>query len=96
MQLYMSSIVLIHHIIFWLYLYILNILFFKYSCTNIFHRRSLCTFYRRIKNDLIIIFTKRAPCSILSILSQIVEHTEIDEHLEKNTENLMVEHKFYT
>ena len=42
MQLY----VLIHHIIFWLYLYSLNILyFFKYSYTNIFHRRSLCTFY---------------------------------------------------
>ena len=38
--------VLIHHIIFWLYLYFLNILyFFKYSCTNIFHRRSLYTFY---------------------------------------------------
>ena len=38
--------VLIHHIIFWLYLYLLNFLyFFKYSCTNIFHRRSLCTFY---------------------------------------------------
>ena len=38
--------VLIHHIIFWLYLYFLNILyFFKYSCTNILHRRSLCTFY---------------------------------------------------
>ena len=31
---------------FWLYLHFLNILyFFKYSCTNIFHRRSLCTFY---------------------------------------------------
>ena len=38
--------VLIHHIMFWLYLYFLNILyFFKYSCTNIFHRRSLFTFY---------------------------------------------------
>ena len=38
--------VLLHHIIFWLYLYFLNILyFFKYSCTNIFHSRSLCTFY---------------------------------------------------
>ena len=38
--------VLIHHIIFWLYLYFLNILyFFKYSCTNIFHRHSLCTLY---------------------------------------------------
>ena len=38
--------VLIHHIIFWLYLYFLNILyFFKYSCTNIFHRCSLCTFF---------------------------------------------------
>ena len=31
---------------FWLYLYLFNILyFFKYSCTNIFHRHSLCTFY---------------------------------------------------
>ena len=31
---------------FWHYLYFLNILyFFKYSCTNIFHRRSLCIFY---------------------------------------------------
>ena len=39
--------VLIHYIIFWLYLYFSNILyFFKYSCSNIFHRRSLCTFYR--------------------------------------------------
>ena len=38
--------VLIHHIILGLYFYFLNILyFFKYSCTNIFHRRSLCTFY---------------------------------------------------
>ena len=28
------------------FIYFLNILyFFKYSCTNIFHRRSLCTFY---------------------------------------------------
>ena len=37
--------VLIHNIIFWLHLYFLNILyFFKYSCTNIFHRCSLCTF----------------------------------------------------
>ena len=46
--------VLIHHIIFWLYLYFLNILyFFKYSCTNIFHRRSLCTFYYGIISYLI-------------------------------------------
>ena len=38
--------VLIHHIIFCHYLYFLNILyFFKYSCPNIFHRCSLCTFY---------------------------------------------------
>ena len=30
----------------WLYLYFLNILYlFKYSCTNIFYRRSLCTLY---------------------------------------------------
>ena len=40
--------VLINHIIFWLYLYFLNILyFFKYSSTNIFHRRSLFTFYMK-------------------------------------------------
>ena len=38
--------VFIHHISVWLYLYFLNILyFFKYSCTNIFHRRSPYTFY---------------------------------------------------
>ena len=39
--------VLIHHVIFRLYLYFLNIVlyFLKYSCTNIFHRRSLYTFY---------------------------------------------------
>ena len=44
MQLYMSWYI----IYFWLYLYFLNILyFFKYSCINIFHRRSLCTFYQR-------------------------------------------------
>ena len=40
---------LIYHIIFWLYLYFLDILyFFKYSCTNILHRRSPCTFYLNI------------------------------------------------
>ena len=33
---------------FWLYLNFLNILyFFKYSCANIFHRRSLCTFHMK-------------------------------------------------
>ena len=38
--------VLIHRIIFWLYLYFSNIrYFFKYSCTSIFRRRSLCTSY---------------------------------------------------
>ena len=45
---YANIYVLIHHIIVWLYLYLilLNILyFFKYSCINIFHRRSLCTSY---------------------------------------------------
>ena len=37
----------LHHIIFRLYLYFLNIVlyFFKYSCTSIFHRHSLYTFY---------------------------------------------------
>ena len=34
---------------FWLYLYFQNVLyFFKYSCTNIFHRRSLYTFYQNL------------------------------------------------
>ena len=37
--------VLIHHIFFWLYLYFI-LYFCKYSCTNIFHRRSFCTFYQ--------------------------------------------------
>ena len=46
MQLYMSWYIISF---FWLYLYFLNILyFFKYSCANIFHRRSLCTFYDSI------------------------------------------------
>ena len=37
------------HIIFWLYLYFLNNLyFFKYSCTNVFHSHSLYTFYNKI------------------------------------------------
>ena len=36
----------IHNIIYGLDVYFLNIVyFFKYPCTNIFHRRSLCTFY---------------------------------------------------
>ena len=36
----------IHHIMFWLYPYFLDIIYFiKYSCINIFHRRSLCVFY---------------------------------------------------
>ena len=40
---------LIHNIIFRLYLYFLNILyFFKYFGYNIFHRRSLYTFYHEI------------------------------------------------
>ena len=55
MQLY----VLIHHIIFWLYLYFINILYcFKKSCTNIFHRRSFCTFnkwYHAMRNEISII-----------------------------------------
>ena len=38
--------VLLHHIIFRRYLCFLKILYiFKYTCTNIFHRRSLYTFY---------------------------------------------------
>ena len=47
---YVIIYVLIYHIIFWLYRYFLNIFYFsKYSCTNIFHRRSLCTFHDVIK-----------------------------------------------
>ena len=43
MQLYMPWYIIYF---FWLYLYFLNILyFFKYSCTNIFHIRSLNTFF---------------------------------------------------
>ena len=36
---------LIHQIIFRFCLLKYSLFFFKYSCTNIFHRRSLCTFY---------------------------------------------------
>ena len=33
--------------IFWLYLYFLDIIYsFKYSCPNILHKRSPCTFYK--------------------------------------------------
>ena len=34
--------------------------------------------------------------SVVTLMSQIVEHTEIDEHLEEIAENLIVEHLFYT
>ena len=37
--------VLIHQIIFRFYLLKYSFIFFKYSCTNIFHRHSLYTFY---------------------------------------------------
>ena len=48
---------LIHHTIFWLYIYFLNILYiFKCSCINIFHRRSLCTFYSNWYNVYIYIY----------------------------------------
>ena len=33
---------------------------------------------------------------MLTLVSQIVEHTEIDEHLEEIAENLIVEHVIYT
>ena len=50
MQLYMTWYIISF---FWLYLYYLNILyFFKYSCTNIFHRHGLCTFYNSIPSAL--------------------------------------------
>ena len=38
--------VLIHKIIFRFYLLKYSLFFFKYTCTNIFHRRSLYTFYQ--------------------------------------------------
>ena len=34
--------------------------------------------------------------SEVTLISQIVEHTEMDEHLEEIAENLIVEHLFYT
>ena len=45
--------VLIHHITFRLYFYFLNnvLYFFKYSCTNIFHGRSLYTLYWKNEMD---------------------------------------------
>ena len=44
-----------HHINFRLYLYFLNIVlyFFKYSCTNVFHRRSLYAFYPMLRSIVI-------------------------------------------
>ena len=42
---YAITYVLIHQIIFRFYLLKYILYFFKYSCTNIFHRRSLYTFY---------------------------------------------------
>ena len=60
--------VLIHHIIFWLYLYFLNILyFFKYSYTNIFHRRSLCTFYMNQARSAANILNVHEPYGCLNI-----------------------------
>ena len=57
--------VLIHHIIFWLYLYFLNILhFFKYSCTDIFHRRSLVL---SIPNVLLINVTMKIMSRVLML-----------------------------
>ena len=35
-------------------------------------------------------------CGIFTLVSQIVEHAEIDEHLEEIAENLIVEHLIYT
>ena len=55
--------VLIH--LFWLYLYFLNIIyFFKYSCTNIFHRRSLW---------LVLINGKLFTCLILSFTRRFLQ-----------------------
>ena len=60
--------VLIHHIIVWLYLYFL---FFKYSCTNIFHRRSLCTFY---SDMFVILYCDFARCLLIfSVLPDMIE-----------------------
>ena len=33
---------------------------------------------------------------LITLMSQIVEHTKIDEHLGEIAENLIVEHLFYT
>ena len=36
------------------------------------------------------------PQNFATLVSQIVEHVEIDEHLEEITENLIVKHLLYT
>ena len=59
--------VLIHHINFWLYLYFLNIpYFFKYSCSNIFHRRSLCAFYSN--RNLFHAYSSHSNTTVMSFL----------------------------
>ena len=67
--------VLILNIIFWLYLYFLDIVtyFFTYSCTNIFHRRSLYTFNYPKKWDTLrvnMMFTLRT-CEITFLPTDI-------------------------
>ena len=70
--------VLIHHILFWLYLYFLNILyFFKYSCINIFHRRSLCTFYSLRKSQYLPCVAVKATYDVCTYLSVILDKVHI-------------------
>ena len=40
------------------------------------------------------VILSRPQC--VTLVSQIVEHTEINEHLEEIVKNLVVEHLFYT
>ena len=53
-------------------------------------------FYRKHKNVSTIYIFPPHWHDACTLVSQIVEHTEIDEHLEQIAENLIVEHLIYT
>ena len=69
--------VLIHQIIFRFYLFNNILYFFKYSCTNIFHRRSLYTLYmiskqtflKALSIQILVMYILWIVCKINAILS---------------------------
>ena len=70
------------YIIFWLYLYFLNILyFFKFSCTNIFHRRSLCTFYKACAQPMSGVVTKLRRLSLAGLKPRISPVNSFKMHM---------------